>query len=108
VDCAVNAVRSKRPAGWATLIAPAGVHAVLFAPRTDRGGPRAVVGLLIPEGETMIDRALAEARRGRRLVVLCDSRQQADEIAGIVTRALSGHRRVPLSAAAAGGWGLSS
>jgi hypothetical protein len=106
----VSAPRTKR---WTTLRAPCPYHIVTLEPHDDRGGWHPVVGLQIPEAsEALIRRGFAEARlRRARMIILCDTREQADWIAGIagrVGRELPDHRRIALERAAAAGWGRAS
>jgi hypothetical protein len=109
----VSSARIKR---WVTRIdpghtAPFGVaelHGVFFEPNDDRSGCRPVVGVQIPEAsEALIRRGFTEARRrSARVFFVCNTAAQADAIAAIAGRELSGsHRRIALERAlwAAGG-----
>lgn len=82
-------------------------HIVFFAPADDSGGPSPVVALQIPEaGRPLIRRAWREAQaRSARLIILCDTEDQASAIAARAAASLPHHRRVSLERALAGGWG---
>jgi hypothetical protein len=86
------------------------VHAVLFQPTGDRGGSANVVAFMIPEATPAeIALGLAVARDvPARVVMVCESAEQAKDMAALARAKLPDHRRVPLERAAEGGWGLPS
>jgi hypothetical protein len=84
-------------------------HGVFFQPISDRGGPIGnTVVVSIPETpDAKITGALALAMRtNARMAFLCDTRNQAEAIAGRAGAALPTHRRVAYERAEAGAWGL--
>ena len=102
-------------ADWRTVIDPAitaafgagDLHVAIFQPTCDRAGPRDAVVMMIPEASRPeVAAALnAAAAWQARVVFVCDTRRQADEIADYAARRLPRHRRIAYERAAAGGWG---
>ncbi len=82
-------------------------HAVLFQHREDRGGVAHTVAVMIPEAESNIEIALAQARALQaRVLLVCDTAAQADAVRRRSRQLLPDHREVALDRAAAGAWGL--
>ena len=82
-------------------------HAVLFQHREDRGGVSHAVTVMIPEAESNLDTALAQARALKaRIVLVCDTAVQAEAMRNRGRQLLPDHREVALDRAAAGAWGL--
>jgi hypothetical protein len=82
-------------------------HGVFFEHRTDRGGLARAVVVQIPEATAGLAEAMAQARRFKaRVAFICDTREQADDVARQAAPLLPRHRRVALERAADGGWGL--
>jgi hypothetical protein len=98
---------------WATRVVNpyngATNHVVFFDPAADRSGPCPVVRLEIPEARRPTIRgAFKEAQQRRaRLIIVCDTTEQADAIAASATASLPHHRRVALERALEGGWDTS-
>ncbi len=99
----------------ATLIPPqytrpygvAEAHAVLFQHREDRGGVAHTVTVMIPEAESNLEIALAQARALQaRVLLVCDTAAQAKAMRNRGRQLLPDHREVALDRAAAGAWGL--
>lgn len=99
----------------ATLIPPhytrpygvAEVHAVLFQHHEDRGGVSHTVAVLIPEAESNLETALAQARVLKaRVLLVCDTAAQAEAVRGRSCPLLPDHREVAIERAEAGAWGL--
>jgi hypothetical protein len=98
---------------WTTRMPPwltaafgvAELHAVFFQPSDDLGGPRDCVAIQIPEATAdELSLALQTAnRRKARVMVLCDTAEQAADAAGLATH-LACHLQVSLERAEAGGW----
>jgi hypothetical protein len=74
------------------------LHTLLFYHRTDRGeGNHDSVAIQVPEDNAVIDRMLKRARALKaRVVICCDTREQADDAAARVSRELPRHTRRPL------------
>lgn len=99
---------------WRTRIDPAltakgGVaelHVVCFEPIDDHGGRRPVVCISVPEAsrQTIRKGLKIAARREARVLILCDTAEQAITVGAMAPR-LRRHRRVPYERAEAGGWG---
>ena len=101
----------------ATLIPPyytrpygvAEAHAVLFQHREDRGGMAHTVAVMIPEAESNIEIALAQAcALQARVPLVCDTAAQAEAMRNRSRHLLPHHREVALDRAKAGAWGLDS
>ena len=99
----------------ATLIPPqytrpygvAEAHAVLFQHHEDRGGVAHTVAVMIPEAETNIETALAQARALKaRVLLLCDTAAQAEAVRDRSRQLLPDHSEVAIDRAKAGAWGL--
>ncbi len=83
------------------------LHAVFFQHRADRGGASTSVMVMIPEAADKLTAALVQAQKLRaRLVVVCDTEEQARDAKQAATKLLPDHREVSLSRAQAGAWGL--
>ncbi len=101
----------------ATLIPPqytrpygvAEVHAVLFQHREDRGGGAHTVSVMIPEAESNLETALAQARALKaRVLLACDTAAQAKAVRDRSCPLLPDHCQVAVERALAGKWGLDS
>ncbi len=83
------------------------VHAVLFQHRSDRGGMAHAVTVLIPEAESKLETALAQARTLKaRVLLVCDTAAQAEAMRSRSRQLLPDHHEVALDRAEAGAWGL--
>ncbi len=83
------------------------LHAVFFQSCADRGGVSPAVAIMIPEAIDDLTRALNHAHKTRsRLVIVCDTKEQADKAKQVAVELLPDHREVSLSRAEAGAWGL--
>ena len=61
----------------------------------------------IPEALAQIAPAMAQATALKaRVLFLCDTRKQAEEVAALAARGLPAHRRVSLERAEAGAWAV--
>ncbi len=84
-----------------------GVHAVFFQSRADRGGVSACVAIMIPEAIDDLTRALKQAHKtAARLIILCDTGEQAVLAKKVAHEFLPDHREVSMSRAEAGAWGV--
>ena len=84
-------------------------HAVLFQHRSDRGGMAHAVTVMIPEAESNLETALAQARALKaRVLLVCDTAAQAEAVRGRSCPLLPDHREVAIERAEAGAWGLDS
>ena len=101
----------------ATLIPPqytkpygvAEAHAVLFQHREDRGGMADTIAVMIPEAESNLEAAMAQARELQaRVLLVCDTAAQAEAVRNRSRQLLPDHREVALDRAEAGAWGLDS
>ncbi len=101
----------------ATLIPPqytrpygvAEAHAVLFQHREDRGGVAHTVAVMIPEAESSIEAAMAQARALQaRVLLVCDTAAQAEAVRRRSRQLLPDHHEVALDRAEAGAWRLDS
>ncbi len=101
----------------ATLIPPqytkpygvAEAHAVLFQHREDRGGMADTIAVMIPEAESNLEAAMAQARALQaRVLLVCDTAAQAEAVRNRSRQLLPDHREVALDRAEAGAWGLDS
>ena len=101
----------------ATLIPPhytrpygvAEAHAVLFQHREDRGGMAHTVTVMIPEAESSLETALAQARTLKaRVLFVCDTAAQAEAVRDRSYSLLPDHCEVAVDRAEAGAWGLDS
>ena len=76
------------------------VHAVLFQHRSDRGGMAHTVTVMIPEAESNIKIALAQARSLRaRVLLVCDTAAQAKAMRNRGRKLLPHHREVAIDRA---------
>ena len=95
--------RHTRPYGVAEA------HAVLFQHREDRGGVAHTVAVMIPEAESNIEIALAQARALQaRVLLVCDTAAQAKAMRNRSRQLLPHHHEVAIDRAEAGAWGLDS
>jgi hypothetical protein len=79
------------------LGAAAAYHHVLFQPLGDDGGLAPAVVLNIPEGLDSFDYAMKQARKLKaRVSFICDTREQAADMAARAANALPRHRRIAL------------
>jgi len=101
----------------ATLIPPqytkpygvAEAHAVLFQHREDRGGMADTIAVMIPEAESNLEAAMAQARALQaRVLLVCDTAAQAEAVRNRSRQLLPDHREVALDRAEAGAWRLDS
>ncbi len=101
----------------ATLIPPqytrpygvAEAHAVLFQHRNDRGGTANTVAVMIPEAESNLEAAMAQARELQaRVLLVCDTAAQAEAMRDRSRQLLPDHREVAIDRAEVGAWGLDS
>ncbi len=101
----------------ATLIPPqytrpygvAEAHAVLFQHRNDRGGMAHTVAVMIPEAESNLEAAMAQARALQaRVLLVCDTAAQAEAMRDRSRQLLPDHHEVAIDRAKAGAWGLDS
>ena len=84
-------------------------HAVLFQHRKDRGGVAHTVAVMIPEAESNMEIALAQARvLEARVLLVCDTAAQAEAMRDRSRDLLPEHREVAIDRAKAGAWGLDS
>lgn len=102
---------------WRTLVDPAHaaafgcdteLHAVFFEANDDNPGLCAAVAVQIPEiSDVQLAVAMQRATQMRaRVLFLCDTREQADEIAARASGMLHAHHRVSYERAEAGEWGI--
>jgi hypothetical protein len=101
---------------WRTRVDPAlstpygvdEVHGVFFQPISDRGGVAPTIMVQIPETPMAAVRlGMAYARKRKaRVGFLCDTPEQARDIADRVMRLLPRHKRISYERAAAGAWGM--
>lgn len=106
---------TERRMPWTTRVdpkytAPFGVpnaHFVAFQPNDDHGGASNVIAVSIPETPPQDIAAALErtVRLQARLIFICDTRQQARQIARIAAANLPTHHRVALERAELGKWG---
>lgn len=83
------------------------IHGVFFEHRSDRGGEARAVVVQVPEAIAGLAEAMAAARSFKaRVALLCDTKQQAEEVAKQAASLLPRHRRVAFERAAEGGWGI--
>ena len=83
------------------------LHAVFFQSCADRGGVSPAVMVMIPEAADKLTAALKQAHEmGARLLILCDTEEQAADAKQVALVLLPDHREVSLSRAEAGAWGL--
>jgi hypothetical protein len=81
-------------------------HVVLFQHVSDAGGFADSVCVEVPEGLGNFDLAMLQAGELRaRVMFLCNTREQADDIGPRAANALPEHRRISLERASAGSWG---
>ena len=84
-------------------------HAVLFQHREDRGGVAHTVTVMIPEAESNLETALAQARALKaRVLLVCDTAAQAEAMRNRSRQLLPDHREVAIDRAEAGAWRLDS
>lgn len=83
-------------------------HGVFFQPISDQGGIRTAIVVNIPETpNAKVTEAMALATQtNARMTFLCDTRNQAEAIAGRASAALPTHRRLAYERVEAGAWGL--
>ncbi len=86
------------------------LHAVFFQPTKDRGVMTDSIAFNIPETPlATVATALRQKIANRaRIVFVCDTRQQADQIADFAAKMLPHHRRIAYERAEAGGWGITN
>ncbi len=85
------------------------VHAVLFQHREDRGGVAHTVTVMIPEAESKLETALAQARAlEARVLLVCDTAAQAKAMRSRSRQLLPDHHEVAIERAEAGAWRLDS
>ena len=85
------------------------VHAVLFQHRNDRGGMANTVAVMIPEAESSIEVAMAQARAlHARVLLVCDTATQAEAMRNRSRQLLPDHHEVAIERAEAGAWRLDS
>ncbi len=83
------------------------LHAVFFQYRADRGGASPAIMVMIPEAADKLTTALMQANKLQaRLVIVCDTEEQARDAKEAAHDFLPDHREVSLSRAEAGAWGL--
>ncbi len=83
------------------------LHAVFFQSRADRGGISPAVMVMIPEAADKLTTALAQAHTLKaRLVIVCDTEEQARDAKQAAHELLPDHREVSLCRAQAGAWGV--
>ena len=83
------------------------LHAVIFQSCADRGGVSPAVVIMIPEEVDKLTESLKQAHKLRaRLLLLCDTEEQAAVAKQVALDILPDHREVSLSRAEAGAWGL--
>ena len=83
------------------------LHAVFFQSYADRGGVSPAVMVMIPEGADKLTTALMQVHKLQaRLLILCDTEEQAADAKQVALDLLPDHREVSLSRAEAGAWGL--
>ena len=83
------------------------LHAVFFQSRADRGGESVCVAIMIPEAIDDLTRALKQAHKtAARLVIICDTKEQAANAKQVAVDLLPDHREVSWSRAKAAAWGL--
>ena len=82
-------------------------HAAFLQHKRDRGGSCATIAFSIPETPRgKVEAALAQARSRRvRVVFICNTADQAQEMRALAARLLPDHRPVALDRAASGAWG---
>ena len=84
-------------------------HGVLFQHREDRGGMADTITVMLPEAESNLETALAQARALKaRVLLVCDTAAQAEAVRGRSCPLLPDHREVAIDRAKAGAWGLDS
>ena len=83
------------------------LHAVFFQYRADRGGVSPTVMIMIPEATDKLTTALMQAHNLQaRLIIVCDTEEQARDAKQAAHELLPDHREVSLSRAEAGAWEL--
>ncbi len=83
------------------------LHAVFFQSCADRGGVSPAVAIMIPEALDKLTAALKQVHKtGARLIILCDTKEQAANAKQAAVDLLPDHREVSLNRAEAGVWGL--
>ncbi len=83
------------------------LHAVFFQYRADRGSVSSTLMVMIPEAADKLTTALMQAHKLQaRLLILCDTEEQARDAKQAAHELLPDHREVSLSRAEAGAWGL--
>ena len=103
-----HAFKSRRSVNpmYQALGAAAVYHHVYFQPLGDDGGLAPAVVLNVPEGLDSFDYAMEQARAHKaRVSFICDTREQAADMAARAACALPTHRRISLERAEAGAWG---
>ena len=103
-----NAFKTRRTVDplYQALGAAAAYHHVYFQPLGDDGGLAPAVVLNVPEGLDSFDYAMAQARELKaRVSFICDTKEQAVDMAARASSALPAHRRIALERAEAGSWG---
>src|SRR4029077_8221192 len=92
--------------GWARRLGcPKELHAVFFQHRNDPGGSCDSVCVEVPEGMSFFRQAMEVARERRaRVLLMCNTRNQADAVARLVSNSLKDHRRVSIERARSGVW----
>lgn len=84
------------------------LHVVLFQPKADAGGGKPCVLIEVPEAPaSQIVVALGQAvSMGARVLIVCDTGNQAMEMAKFAGLLLPTHKRVSYERAEAGDWGF--
>ena len=83
------------------------LHAVLFQSCSDRGGVKPSVAIMTPEALDDLTAALKQAHNLQaRLVILCDTEEQAADAKQVAVELLPDHQEASLRRAEAGAWGV--
>ena len=95
------------PRAYTRLFGCEELHAVFFQHRGDPGGVSPSVMIMIPEGADKLTAALVQTRNLQaRLVIVCDTEEQALDAKRAVHDQLPDHREVSLCRAQAGAWAI--
>lgn len=97
---------TRAPEKMTALFGLAELHVAVFQPNSDPGGAAPVVAISIPENEAFLPSACATATAigSARVVLVCDTHEQADATAEEAAAMLPKHRRVALDRLETGDW----
>lgn len=94
------------PPEFTQLFGEAELHAATFQPEGDRGGPGNCTAIAIPETpkEKIAEAMTASTAFAWRVLFICDTEAQANEVATLAASMLPKHRRISFERAMAGEW----